>query len=404
MIVWWLRHDRRLNDNECWNYLRDAPIQTGTEAVALFAWNGLKTATGLGGIPRLSPKRRSWISGSLDSLRAELEPLGVKLVETDGSAVDWLTQCAADEVVFSRSVAFDERREEEAVRAAIPKTASFWTHSLWSPINIPGGLNHLPPTFTPFRHRAEREQTEFELAPLAITPKHSPQHPNESIPFGPSEADALARLRAYFSQPEGARQYKTRRNGLLGTEFSTKFSIWLASGALSPKRVWQECLALEAQLGGSADVEWIRVELLWREYFQWVAYTAGSRLFSQKGFRDAAPQTGFHAQAFQRWVDGTTGDDFVDAGMRELAATGFSSNRARQNLASYLIHDMGLDWRYGAAYFESQLLDYDPASNWANWAYIAGVGTDPRPIRRFNTVKQANDYDPEGAFRNYWLR
>ena len=135
-----------------------------------------------------------------------------------------------------------------------------------------------------------------------------------------------------------------------------------------------------------------------------MAYTAGSRLFSQKGFRDAAPQTGFHAQAFQRWVDGTTGDDFVDAGMRELAATGFSSNRARQNLASYLIHDMGLDWRYGAAYFESQLLDYDPASNWANWAYIAGVGTDPRPIRRFNTVKQANDYDPEGAFRNYWLR
>jgi deoxyribodipyrimidine photo-lyase len=145
------------------------------------------------------------------------------------------------------------------------------------------------------------------------------------------------------------------------------------------------------------------VELLWREYFQWVAYRAGSRLFSKKGSREQAPRAGFNARAFQRWVEGQTGDDFVNAGMRELAETGYSSNRARQNLASYLIHDLGIDWRYGAAYFESQLLDYDPASNWANWAYLAGVGNDPRPVRRFNTVKQAQDYDANRAFRQAWL-
>ena len=178
----------------------------------------------------------------------------------------------------------------------------------------------------------------------------------------------------------------------------------LASGALSPRRIWQACLNLEESLGGSPEVEWIRVELLWREYFQWVAYRAGSRLFHKKGFREEAPRAGFNAREFQRWVDGQTGDDFVNAGMRELSETGYSSNRARQNLASYLIHDLGIDWRYGAAYFESQLLDYDPASNWANWAYLAGVGNDSRPIRRFNTVKQAQDYDTNRAFRKAWMQ
>jgi deoxyribodipyrimidine photo-lyase len=79
------------------------------------------------------------------------------------------------------------------------------------------------------------------------------------------------------------------------------------------------------------------------------------------------------------------------------------SNRGRQNVASYLCHDLGIDWRYGAAYFEEQLIDYDPASNWGNWAYVAGVGNDPREDRRFNPQKQAADYDPKKTYRNLWL-
>ncbi|HAB35660.1 MAG TPA: hypothetical protein DCE58_03555, partial [Cryomorphaceae bacterium] len=66
------------------------------------------------------------------------------------------------------------------------------------------------------------------------------------------------------------------------------------------------------------------------------------------------------------------------------------------------IHDLKQPWRIGAAYFESMLLDYDAASNWGNWAYIAGVGNDPRPFRKFNTQKQAEQYDPEGTYRAYW--
>jgi deoxyribodipyrimidine photo-lyase len=80
------------------------------------------------------------------------------------------------------------------------------------------------------------------------------------------------------------------------------------------------------------------------------------------------------------------------------------SNRARQNVASYLVHDLGQDWRWGAAFFECHLLDYDVASNWCNWAYIAGVGNDPRAGRKFNVEKQAKDYDPQKIFIKLWSK
>ena len=89
--------------------------------------------------------------------------------------------------------------------------------------------------------------------------------------------------------------------------------------------------------------------------------------------------------------------------MRELKATGYLSNRLRQVVASYLIHDLHGDWRAGAAWFESQLLDFDIYSNQGNWLYIAGRGTDPRGGRRFNPQKQTQDHDPQGHYRALWL-
>jgi deoxyribodipyrimidine photo-lyase len=106
---------------------------------------------------------------------------------------------------------------------------------------------------------------------------------------------------------------------------------------------------------------------------------------------------------FQRWCSGQTGEAIVDAGMRELAATGFTSNRMRQIVASYLVHDLSCDWRAGAAWFESQLVDFDVCSNQGNWLYISGRGTDPRMGRRFNPTKQTQDHDLHGHYRKIWL-
>ena len=89
--------------------------------------------------------------------------------------------------------------------------------------------------------------------------------------------------------------------------------------------------------------------------------------------------------------------------MRELAATGFTSNRMRQIVASFLVHDLFCDWRAGAAWFESQLVDFDVSSNQGNWLYVSGRGTDPRVGRRFNPAKQTQDHDAQGRYRQVWL-
>ena len=108
-----------------------------------------------------------------------------------------------------------------------------------------------------------------------------------------------------------------------------------------------------------------------------------------------------HWQNFRRWVQGKTGQEFVDTMMKELYFTGELSNRGRQCAASYLIHDLHIPWWWGAQWFEHLLVDYDVSSNWGNWAYIAGVGADPREVRRFNMVKQAKMYDPDGSYRRW---
>jgi deoxyribodipyrimidine photo-lyase len=214
------------------------------------------------------------------------------------------------------------------------------------------------------------------------------------------ERAALRHLEQYC-QRGLPHSYKQTRNGLSGIDYSTKWSPWLATGALSPRRAWAEVQALVAQQGPSEGTDWIRVELLWRDYFRWLHCKYGRRLYRSSGLRRGSPPT-HDAQAFLRWCRGQTGQPFIDAGMRELKATGYLSNRLRQNVASYLIHDLACDWRAGAAWFEAQLIDFDVTSNQGNWLYLSGGGTDPRGSRRFDPQRQAQLYDPDGAYRARW--
>ena len=122
----------------------------------------------------------------------------------------------------------------------------------------------------------------------------------------------------------------------------------------------------------------------------------GNRIFHKRGIKQESPKWRQDRRVFEAWCEGRTKCDFVNANMRELAATGFMSNRGRQNVASYLVHDLGVDWRLGASWFEHHLLDHDPASNYGNWIYLAGVGNDPRPNRKFNTGARPSATTPTG--------
>ena len=106
---------------------------------------------------------------------------------------------------------------------------------------------------------------------------------------------------------------------------------------------------------------------------------------------------------FENWINGKTPEPFVNANMLELKHTGWMSNRGRQNVASYLSKENNIDWRWGAKYFESKLIDYDVHSNYGNWMYVSGVGNDPRD-RKFNIKFQAERYDPNNKFQNLWLQ
>lgn len=207
----------------------------------------------------------------------------------------------------------------------------------------------------------------------------------------------------YFSHSELVTRYKETRNGMMGEDDSTKFSPWLSLGLLSPRRIYEELQHAERKFGANDSTYWVFFELLWRDYFKFFSRRYGASIFKFEGIRKGGPeQIHFDSALLSSWCEGKTSDSFINANMNELNQTGWMSNRGRQNVASYLIHDLQLPWVWGATYFEKMLIDYDPDLNWGNWLYLSGRGSDPR-ARKFNTQKQADQYDPCGSYRKKWL-
>ena len=143
--------------------------------------------------------------------------------------------------------------------------------------------------------------------------------------------------------------------------------------------------------------------MLWRDYFKYISLKHHNSIFKIGGILKKNYEWNTNKYGIQQWIDGTTKEPFVNANMIELKKTGWMSNRGRQNVASYFAKDMLMDWRIGAAYFESMLIDYDVHSNYGNWMYVSGVGNDPRD-RKFNVQLQAKNYDANGAYQKLWLQ
>lgn len=277
-------------------------------------------------------------------------------------------------------------------------------------------LHSLPKSFSAFRRQREPELVVRAPKDVALSSQFYSQadyvDDAQSIDFirqyhDPSaellnEAAALSRLDQFIWQQQAVVHYKQSRDALDGQWNSSLWSVYLANGTLSACYAWQQVLDFEQQQLANESTYWIRFELLWREYFRWQMRQHGRAWFSKHAFRPpvdfSAPQPD---ERFQLWCKGQTGVPFVDANMQMLRKTGWMSNRGRQNVASYLIFELEQDWRLGAAFFEQQLLDYDCASNWCNWAYIAGVGNSS--ARQFNQLKQALTHDPQGDFVRRWL-
>lgn len=287
------------------------------------------------------------------------------------------------------------------------------THTLFDKTDLPFEITEtLPDTFSQFRKQVEHLEIRPPLTSIAKMPTPPGRlkafditsamiNPKLLGHFDGGETAALRHLENYFSS-RAASRYKLTRNELDGWENSTKFSPWLALGCLSANKLIQRLQNYEHNVECNESTQWIKFELLWREYFQWYAHHHGPKLFTFGGIKSTPPHTAFYPERFRRWTEGNTPYPLVNALMNQLRRTGYMSNRGRQIAASCMVNELSLDWRYGAAFFEEHLIDYDTASNWGNWQYIAGVGADPQHGRHFNLNKQTELYDPNGEFIRRW--
>ncbi len=422
----WFKNDLRIEDNET----LVTAIKECQNIVPVYCLDDTHFATTYFGFRKMGSFRMQFLLESLADLDKNLRALGSGLVVVSGKPEEEIIKIAekynASTVYAKAENATEEMATETKVKKALELKnigfKSYHTSTLFSSRDLPFDIKNLPNIFTEFRKKVEANWTirnAFESPKNIASPSiptlelptieslglaYTTMDSRAAIQFKGGENEANMRLQHYFFDSKAISIYKETRNGMIGSDYSSKLSAWLAMGCISTVTIYHQLKKYEAINGSNQSTYWLVFELLWRDYFYFVMEKFGNKLFLKRGIKNIeAPTKKYNEQFFMQWANGKTNNDFIDANMKELNLTGFMSNRGRQNVASYLCNDLKMDWRYGAAYFEQQLIDYDVCSNWGNWAYIAGVGNDPRPNRYFNIEKQAKDYDGNAAFRNRWL-
>jgi deoxyribodipyrimidine photo-lyase len=424
----WFRNDLRLHDNEAVS----TALRMADEVIPVYVFDE-RTVTGQTrfGFPKIGRYRTKFILESVEDLRRNIQSLGGDLIVRIGKPEYILSELAkqlkANWVLCNRERTHEEVLVQDALEQ---KLWTFGTELLYTrgkmllhTQDLPMPVHHTPDIFTQFKKENEGitpvrmpMPTPESMPPLAAGIEtfemptlsqlgHAPFEPDPGavLAFKGGETAGLERLRYYLWESNLVKTYKETRNGLCGGDYSSKFSPWLAQGCLSPKHVYHEIKQYERERGANESTYWMYFELLWRDFFRLQGKKYGNRIFLKSGPQSRPMrQLRNNTELFNLWADGKTGIPFIDANLRELNATGWMSNRGRQNAASFLVKDLKVNWQMGAEYFESLLIDYDPCSNWGNWNYVAGVGSDPREDRYFNILTQAKNYDPQGEFVKHW--
>jgi deoxyribodipyrimidine photo-lyase len=422
----WFKTDLRIQDNET---LIKAIAQSET-IIPFYCFDEAHFEITPYGFKKIGSFRAQFLLESLQDLDAQLRNLGSGLRIVIGKPeveIPKLVQEYKVQKVFAkREVAFEEIQTEKRVRNELFKLRceleTFSTSTLYHAEDLPFSIKDIPDVFTNFRKKTEKDseiRNPFDAPSKMNSPEISPLElptlatlgltkttidSRAVLQFKGGESEAIHRLQHYFYNTQSLSTYKETRNGMVGADYSSKFSPWLALGCISPRFIFAEIKKYEIQFGANDSTYWLVFELLWRDFFRFMFKKYQTKFFLYEGIKtEKVNSKSLNEKLLSQWRNGATPSDFINANMLELQQTGFMSNRGRQNVASYFCNEMNMDWRFGAAYFEEQLIDYDVCSNWGNWAYLAGVGNDPRGHRYFNIEKQANDYDKKKSFRKLWL-
>jgi deoxyribodipyrimidine photo-lyase len=424
-VLYWFRNDLRLHDNASLN----EAVGHG-KILPVYIIDEHELENSFLGFKKTGHFRIKFLLECLHDLKVNLKAKGADLLITIGKPEIILFELAKkyeiNRIVCTKAVTQDETSQETEL-ATLLKTENIdldliWQNTLIHVRDLPFQIKFLPDIFTEFRKKVElnfrvraaqkelesipylthnEEIIDFTLEKLGYAPY---QEDDRSLGLKGGETAALNRLEDYVWNKDLLKEYKQTRNGLSGLDYSSKLSLYLSLGCISPRKIYFDVLKYEQERVKNESTYWLVFELLWRDYFCFIALKYGVRLFKRSGLKQDLNKKWRRNKAdFEKWKNGETADPFINAFMKELAVTGYMSNRGRQNVASYFCNDLKLEWWWGAMYFESMLIDYDVCNNWANWNYIAGIGTDPRENRAFNTKTQAEKYDPNAEHQKLWL-
>ena len=420
----WFRNDLRIADNAV---LTKASEQAD-KVIGLYCFDPRHFDKNRFGFKKIEKYRTGFLIESVHNLRAQLDALNIDLLVYHDLPENVIPKiCEANQITdiyLQKEWTQEEVDTENTVKAQT--TDVNWHHIynqfLYHPEDINFDVSKTPQVFTVFRKKLEKYIDIREESPTTKLSQFNrienntsipnlsdlsfvdfKSHPNSAFPFKGGETEAINRLNDYFFKTKKLGFYKKTRNGLAGVDYSSKFSPWLANGCISARTIYWKIKQFEKEHFTNQSTYWLIFELIWRDYFKYVSLKYGNQIFKLEGILQKNYEWSKNQNQLQKWINGETQSDFVNANMIELKETGWMSNRGRQNVASYFAKELELDWRIGASYFESLLLDYDVHSNYGNWMYVAGVGNDPRD-RKFNVQLQAERYDASGKFRRIWLQ
>ncbi len=413
----WFRNDLRLHDNSA--------LAALVERVDAWLPVFVLDPRIVGGA-RSGGARTRFLLESLAQLERDLEKRGVPLLVRRGRPEVVLPRLLAE--TGARILAFNQaatpfaRRRDAAVRASVEKAGGEvlerLDHVVFASREIRSAAGGAYSVYSPYRrtwwrrwHTAPRLPVRLGALPQPILGFASDgvPHPREfgidlalaGLPAAGEQA-AIDRLDRFLSGAAARYHADRDRPDLDGT---SRLSPYLRFGAISVRecidRSQQACAAEPALEQGVG--KWLD-ELIWREFYSAILEEHPRVL--RESFRSeyAALVWNDDAAGFEAWCEGRTGYPIVDAGMRQLRATGWMHNRVRMIAASFLTKDLLIDWRAGERFFFEQLVDGDPASNNGGWQWAASTGTDPQPyFRIFNPVAQGKRWDPTGDYVRRWI-
>jgi deoxyribodipyrimidine photo-lyase len=425
-VIYWFRKDLRLDDNRC---LNDACAHA-KEILFIYCFDDKASESTEIAYSGTGEIRKQFIAESLYDLKKSLQNKGNDLLIFNGKAEEILSHILnvwnADALYYQKEYATYEVNEEDNIEENIESPITIYAYhgsTLIHPDDLPFNIEKTPNIFTDFRNQVERNwKIRKCVPPPAIIPPApdftadlfvskkimnnlniKQYQQNQLFHYQGGEYAALKRLKYYLDESHHISRYKETRNQMMGSDYSSRFSAWLSLGCISPRRIYEQIKKYESEHIKNESTYWLIFELLWRDFFRFICMKYENDFFKKGGIQLREITCKKDNDSFEKWRTGNTGQPFIDACMKELLYTGYMSNRGRQNVASFLVNDLELDWRWGARWFEHQLIDEDVYINWGNWMYLAGVGNDPVKNRKFNIEKQAEIHDPEKAYQHFWL-